>query len=112
MIRDSKITKGPISLQKEYYEQSMKKRMNLKDGEEPFYFDKKDNSKFYLTTYSPADPNKKKPIKIALDLRCVPAEYALANKVGAARGDPNIEPNLPPPIGRFELSLNPIKMLN
>jgi len=65
-----------------------------------------------MTTYSPADANKKKPIKIYLDLRVVPEEYAKTNKVGAARGDPNVEPTLPPPVGRFELSLNPIKMLN
>lgn len=83
-----------------------------KEGETPFVFDKDDNSKFYLTTFSPADPEKKKPIKIALDLRCVPREYADMNKVGAARGDPNVEPNLPPPEGRITLSLNPFKMLN
>ena len=65
-----------------------------------------------LTAYSPADPEKKKPIKIYCDLRVVPGPYAETNKVGAARADPNIEPNLPPPVGRFELSLNPIKMLN
>ena len=115
MVRDSKITKGPISLEKAYFEQSLAKRMQSgkeNPKEPPFVFDKNDNSKFYLTTFSPADPDKKKPITIGLDLRCVPREYADMNKVGAARGDPNVEPYLPQPEGRITLSLNPFKMLN
>jgi hypothetical protein len=65
-----------------------------------------------LTSFSPADPDKKKPIVIFLDLRVVPTSYASMNKVGGAREEPNVEPNLPPPTGRFKLSLNPIAMLN
>jgi len=70
------------------------------------------DSTLVFTSYSPADPEKKKPIKVYVDLRVVPGDYAETNKVGAARGDPNVEPTLPPPVGRFQLSLNPFKMLN
>ena len=65
-----------------------------------------------LTTYAPNDVEKNDPITILLDLRVVPIDYAAMNKVGSAREEPNVEPNLPPPEGRFKLSLNPIAMLN
>jgi hypothetical protein len=35
---------------------------------------------------------------------------AEANKVGEARQEPNVNPFLPPPIGRLSFSLNPLKM--
>ena len=57
-------------------------------------------------------PEKKKPIYLKLDIRVVPKTFAETNKVGAARGDPNVEPFLPEPEGRFKLSLNPFAMLN
>lgn len=55
---------------------------------------------------------KKKPITIELDIRVLPKEKAEATKVGAARSDPNNDPLLPEPKGRFQLSLNPFTMLN
>ena len=117
IIRDSKITSGPIHLQKDYYETSLKDRM-VKPGEpEPFNFPRKESegdktSTIVMTAFCPADPEKKKPIKIYCDLRVVPREYATANVVGAARSEPNVEPKLPQPVGRFQFSLNPIAMLN
>ena len=117
IVRDSKITANVIHVQREYYEKTLKDR-TLKVGDpDPFEFPKNKNDgdvdqTIVLTSYSPADPEKKKPIKIYMDLRVVPGDYAEANKVGAARSDPNVEPNLPPPVGRFQLSLNPFKMLN
>ena len=89
-----------------------------RDGSpEPLEFVKKESegntdSTFILTAYHPEDPEKKKPILIYCDLRIVPKEFAEMNKVGSARSDPNVEPNLPPPLGRFKLSLNPFAMLN
>lgn len=44
-------------------------------------------------------------------MRIVPMEAAKAKPVAAARENPNMEPYLPPPIGRIEFSLNPFKML-
>jgi len=67
---------------------------------------------FELTTFAPDDKDKKKPITIQMDIRVVPRAKAEANPVGKARADPNVEPMCPPPKGRFELSLNPFKMLN
>ena len=90
----------------------------VKEGQpEPLKFVEKEkdgntDSTFILTAYHPEDTKKKKPITIYCDLRVVPREFAEMNKVGPARSDPNVEPNLPPPVGRFKLSLNPISMLN
>ena len=59
----------------------MKARV-CKPGEpEPLAFPRKESegdksSTIVMTTYSPADPEKKKPIKIYCDLRVVPSEYA------------------------------------
>ena len=65
-----------------------------------------------LTTYALEDKEKKQPVTLKLDIRVVPKSFAETNKVGAARGDPNVEPFLPEPEGRFKLSLNPFAMLN
>ena len=54
-----------------------------------------------LTAYHPEDKEQKKPIVVYLDLRVVPVAYAEMNKVGSARSEPNVEPKLPPPEGRF-----------
>lgn len=47
-------------------------------------------------------------VRVRIDV--VPAEYAVKNPVGSAREDPNIEPYLPPPVGRMTFSLNPCAM--
>ena len=46
-----------------------------------------------------------------VDIRLYPLSTAEANPVGSARNDANMEPYLPPPVGRMEFSLNPFKML-
>ena len=60
---------------------------NKQDQPDPFEFVKKEidgntDSTIVLTTFSPADPEKKTPIYIYLDLRVCPAEHAEMNKVG------------------------------
>ena len=119
MIIDCKLTNTPIALQKAYYNASLKERMMKKrpDGSEPFEWVKSDsegnpNNDIILKAFHAEDPEKKKPIYLKLDIRVVPKTFAETNKVGAARGDPNVEPFLPEPEGRFKLSLNPFAMLN
>lgn len=105
-MRDSKVTKGPINVQRRYYEDSLRSRV-VKEGEpELLKFCTKASQgsidqTFILTAYHPEDEQKKKPIDIYLDLRVVPVAYAEMNKVGPARSEPNVEPKLPPPEGRF-----------
>lgn len=49
--------------------------------------------------------------KVMLSLEILPHWKAQICKVGKGRDEPNINPYLPPPIGRFEFTLNPFKML-
>lgn len=119
MIIDCKLTNTPIALQKKYYNESLRPRMmqGRADGDEPLEFVKSDregnpDGDIILTTYALEDKEKKQPVTLKLDIRVVPKSFAETNKVGAARGDPNVEPFLPEPEGRFKLSLNPFAMLN
>ena len=47
-------------------------------------------------------------VRIRIDITTM--AFAETNKVGSAREDPNIEPFLPPPIGRLTFSFNPCDM--
>jgi len=49
---------------------------------------------------------------IRISVTILPKEMGEANKVGEARTEPNHSPFLPPPTGRLEFSLNPLKMLS
>lgn len=49
-------------------------------------------------------------LKVSVDV--YPVKDADNNPVGKGRDDPNLNPFLPPPVGRLELSLNPCKMLD
>lgn len=66
----------------------------------------RDDDSFILTTYKDG-----KPIKCRIDLRIMPLEVAKKREVGKGRENPNMEPYLPPPVGRIQFSLNPFKML-
>ncbi len=66
----------------------------------------RDDDSFTLTTYKDG-----KPIELRIDLRVMPKEIAKKREVGTGRENPNMEPYLPPPVGRIEFSLNPFKML-
>ena len=49
--------------------------------------------------------------KVLLSLEFLPMNLAETSVVGKGRDEPNVNPYLPPPIGRFEWSLNPFTML-
>ena len=66
----------------------------------------RDDDTFYLIT-----KREGKEISIRIDLRILPGAAAKATEVGKARTEPNMEPYLPPPVGRLQFSLNPFAML-
>ena len=45
-------------------------------------------------------------------LEILPKKNADLDVVGKGRDNPNTNPYLPQPVGRFEFSLNPFKMMN
>ena len=101
MFKNVRLTQQQVILNKTYYNAFLKKKMPPGTS-----LEFRDDDSFILTTYKDG-----KPIKIRLDLRIVPEVLAKAKPLGAARENPNMEPYLPPPIGRIEFSLNPFKML-
>ena len=75
-------------------------------------FDKKDKSRFWLNLKM-KDPKTNKIVprgRVKVQVDVLPASVATKNPVGKARDNPNHSPTLPQPEGRFELSLNPLKM--
>jgi hypothetical protein len=70
--------------------------------------DDKDKNKFWVQCYQ----NNEKSGRILCSLEILPMWKAELNRVGIGRKEPNVSPYLPPPVGRFQWSLNPFKMLN
>ena len=68
----------------------------------------KDRTKFWLQCYQ----NNQKSGRILCSLEILPKWRAELNKVGLGRNEPNVSPYLPPPVGRFQWSWNPINLLN
>ena len=71
----------------------------------------KDN-KFWLPMRKPGVDGKPGEITGAVlcSLEILPKWKADICQVGLGRDEPNVNPYLPPPLGRFEFSLNPFKM--
>jgi len=101
LFKNVRLTQQPITLNKTYYDAFLKKKMPPGTS-----LEFRDDDSFTLTSYKDG-----KPIKIRIDLRIMPAIQAEKRKVGEGRENPNMEPYLPPPVGRISFSLNPFKML-
>jgi hypothetical protein len=72
----------------------------------------KDKETFWLPVMNREDGKMVKNGQIRVRVDIYPKKVAVANKVGAAREEPNANPFLPPPVGRLQFSLNPWKMFN
>ncbi len=49
--------------------------------------------------------------RLAVSISIVPESEYTSRPVGNARDEPNVNPYLPPPIGRMSFSLNPLTMI-
>lgn len=99
------MTKRPISLNKTYFNKILK---TMKPNLE---MDFKDESSFWVQLITIGEGNKiEKTGKVRVQIDVYPKKLAEMNKVGEARNEPNVNPFLPPPIGRLSFSLNPLKM--
>jgi len=104
----------PKNFDKQYCN-AWKKKRAAKEDDNPDAFeivwDEDDTNSFWLTTSCQTDDGPRN-VKIRLDLRIFPGEIAAKAPLGNARTEANMEPYLPPPVGRMEFSLNPCKMLS
>lgn len=101
LIKNVRLTQQPAHLTKKYY------LMMLKDKLRDVKLEFMEDDSFWLTTQG----KDGKPIKVRLDVRVFPGKLAEKQKLGEGRTEPNMEPHLPPPIGRIQFSLNPLTML-
>ena len=70
----------------------------------------KDGESFWIYLLGKDDDTVVKRGKVLVRIDISSMVWAEAHKIGSARDDPNIEPYLPPPIGRLHFSINPCDM--
>ena len=56
--------------------------------------------------------NPEKKGRVLCSLEMLPKWKAEMTPVGKGRDEPNVNPYLPPPVGRIQFTLNPFKMFN
>lgn len=108
LFDDASLTKNCVSLNRKYYDGYLKEKF-------PNYtnltFDS-DGQSFWVNL---VNKNAKGELEVNGRLRIqidvLPKVEAEKNKVGEAQSEPNVNPFLPKPEGRMELSLNPFKMI-
>lgn len=99
---DAQLTKRPIRVDKKYYTKYMKKEDDV-----ALEWDSNGES-FWLPIISKnAEGVLEKNGYVRIQIDITSEEWANKVKIGSARKEPNMEPYLPPPIGRLSFSLNP-----
>jgi hypothetical protein len=74
---------------------------------------RKESEKFFVEFSSRDQDGKESSVgKVLISAEVLPAAKAKGCVNGEGRAEPNIEPSLPPPDGRMQVSMNPIKMLS
>jgi hypothetical protein len=106
----------PIKFTREYYN-------DLPEEEKKIYgdiefmkpSDDEEGIKFWIQCYKgreDATGEGEQGGRVLCSLEIVPKSVAEVDKVGNGRNEPNVNPYLPPPVGRFECTLNPFKLVN
>lgn len=89
------------------------KRIMMRGIDKEFHlFEKTDPDKFWVECFGTKDGNRVKMGKVQVSFELIPKSLADACPVGEGREEPNIDPYLEDPRGRFEWSLNPFKLIN
>lgn len=98
----------PIKYNKKYY-----KGLDNVDKDKNVDFDSVEDNvggdKFYLKMKKNGEERNE---KVLCSLEVMPKWYSDVCPVGKGRDEPNINPHLPPPLGRIQFSWNPITMFN
>ena len=77
--------------------------------------DDEDGIKFWVQCYKGKKEVAGEGVKggrVLCSLEILPKTLADAEPLGKGRDEPNMNPYLPPPVGRLEFTLNPCKMIN
>jgi len=104
----------PIKFTREYYADLTPEQKKLY-GDIEFLkkSDDEDGIKFWVQCYkgrTDVTGEGEKGGRVMCSLEILPKALAEIEKVGKGRDEPNVNPYLPPPVGRFEWTLNPCKL--
>ena len=108
ILNDVNVLDLPIKLSSDYYENLPQEKKVLSNIEFAGIDEDPDGVKFWVQL----EKNGKKGGRVLCSLEVVPQWYADLHPVGKGREEPNMNPYLPPPVGRIKFSLNPFTMLN
>ena len=108
ILNDVNILDLPLKFSSEYYKNLPEEKRVLSNIEFAGSDEDEEGVKFWVQM----EKNGKKGGRVLCSLEVVPQWYADLHPVGKGRDEPNMNPYLPPPVGRIKFTLNPIKLLN
>ena len=116
IVKIPKLLEMPVGLTRDFYE-DLTKEEKERIGEIEFLSpeDDEEGIKFWVQCYKgrkEAAGRGEKAGRVMCTLDILPKKIADLNLVGKGRDDPNVNPYLPPPVGRIQFTLNPFKMMN
>ena len=116
IVNIPKLLEMPVGLTRDFYE-DLTKEEKERIGEIEFLSpeDDEEGIKFWVQCYKgrkEAAGRGEKAGRVMCTLDILPKKIADLNLVGKGRDDPNVNPYLPPPVGRIQFTLNPFKMMN
>ena len=116
IVNIPKLLEMPIGLTRDFYHGlTIEEKKPLGEIEFLSEEDDEDGTKFWVQCYKgkkEAAGQGEKSGRVMCSLEILPKKNAEMDKVGKGREDPNVNPYLPPPVGRLEFTLNPFKMMN
>ena len=108
ILYDVNVLDIPLKLSSEYYSNLPQEKKVLSNIE----FASKDEDEEGVKFWIQMEKDGKKGGRVLCSIEIVPQWYADLHPVGKGRDEPNMNPYLPPPVGRISFTLNPFKMFN
>ena len=108
ILNDVNVLDLPLQLSSDYYANLPLEKKVLSNIE----FAAKDEDEEGVKFWVQLEKDGKKGGRVLCSLEVMPQWYADLHPVGKGRDEPNMNPYLPPPVGRISFTLNPFKMLN
>ena len=117
IINDVNVLDIPLKLSSDYVSALPEERKNALSSNIQFVGKDEDEEgvKFWVMMRKnddEKDEKEKKKSRVLCSLEILPEWYSEMHPVGKGREEPNMNPYLPPPVGRIKFTLNPFKMLN